>query len=437
MFDRGSSLTDFRLCCSLPLQVMYPHFRTKLGESLKLLNESTLQSGSHEIDAALQVLQKERERVEVMKEEQEGKDQKEEGQEQGDEEQEDDCDEMGDSIGPSVTDQGELMVDDPDKLRALVDNALKILLHNAIEEFGFAPRSVYNGVFSLPNTKGDHVVAVESLRCPDLKDLVGRFSTECELDGFSQRVVAVHPHPPTDSDRYDLWELKFKSIRIAKEVAVLMRLEEDQQLRETYTLLYTTPCDSTLAGCVFEAIAHRMLPRCLSDRTMPRPILMVSEKKIPPLFSMCSPSARHASLSSLASPHGHTMDVTRVDFTRGLSNVTLDDDRYYIPTASNNPLFDSFTIRRDRDKNTVVISIFQITISPKHGGSAEGYLLIRKIIAHVRDLLEGREDPVKIEYILVCPEDRSQHQWQMPVGWNAKTSINDHRGKAYCLRVPV
>ena len=438
MFDRGSSLTDFRLCCSLPLQVMYPHFRTKLGESLKLLNESTLQSGSHEIDAALQVLQKERERAKVMKEEQEqGKDQKEEGQEQGDEEQEDDCDEMGDSIGPSVTDQGELMVDDPDKLRALVDNALKILLHNAIEEFGFAPRSVYNGVFSLPNTKGDHVVAVESLKCSDLQDLVGRFSSECELDGFSQRVVAVHPHPPTDSDRYDCWELKFKSIRIAKEVAVLMRLEEDQQLRETYTLLYTTPCDSTLAGCVFEAIAHRMLPRCLSDRTMPRPILMVSEKKIPPLFSMCSPSARHASLSSLASPHGHTMNVTRVDFTRGLSNVTLDDGRYYILTASNNPLFDSFTIRRDRDKNTVVISIFQITISPKHGGSTEGYLLIRKIIGRVRDLLRDHKGPVKIEYILVCPEDKSLHQWQMPVGWNKGTRVNDHRGKAYYLRVPV
>ena len=366
-----------------------------------------------------------------MKEE--GKDQKEEG----DEEQEDDCDEMGGGVGPSVTDQGELMVDDPAKLPALLDNAFKILLHNAIEEFGFAPRSVYGGVFSIPKTKGVHVAAVKALKHHDLRDLVGRFSKGGELDSASHLVVAVRPHPRTDSDRYDDWEVKYKSTRIAKEVAVSMRLEEDQHLRETYKFLCITPFGLTLAGSVFEAMIHRILPCCLSDGTMPQPILMVSDGKDPPLFSMHSPSACDASLPSFTSPHGHTVDVTRVDFAHRLGNVTLDDNGYYIPTASDNPLFDSFTIHRNQDKSTAVISIFQVTISPKHGGSAEGYLLIRKIIAHVRDLLEGREDPVKIEYILVCPEDRSQHQWQMPVGWNAKTSINDHRGKAYCLRVPV
>ena len=425
-------MTDLHLCYSLSLQPKYADFRKKLGESLKLLNESTLQkTGNHEIDAALQVLQKERARVKVMKEE--GKDQK----EKGDGEQEDDWDGMGGGIRPSVTDQGELMVDDPAKLPALLDNAFKILLRNAIEEFGFAPRGVYGGVFSLPDTKGVHVAAVKALKYHRLKDLVEKFSDVCQLDGTSHLVVAVHPHPRTDSDRYDDWEVKYKSTWIAKEVAVSMRLEKDQHLRETYKLLYITPCGSTLAGSVFEAMAHRILPCCLSDGTMPQPILMVSDKEDPPLFSMHSPSARHASPSSLASPHGHTVDVTRVDFAHGLGNVTLDDNRYYIPTASDNPLFDSITIHRNQDKSTTVISIFQVTISTKHGGLAEGYLLIRKIIAHVRDLLKDCEIPVEIEYILVCPEDRSQHQWQMPVGWNAKTSINDHRGKAYYLRVPV
>ena len=429
MFDRSSSLTDLRLCCSLPLRPEYPGFRKRLGKSLKLLNETTLQrTGDHEIDAALQVLQKERVRVKVMKEKLEVG-----------EVQEDNCDEMCDGIGPSVTDQGELIVDDSDKPGNLVDNALKILLRNATEEFGFAPRSVYDGIFYLPNTGNDHAVAVENLKYYDLIDLVRRFSKEGELDEASHHVVAVHPRPPTDSDQYDRWEVKFKSTRIAREVAVLMRLEEDQHLRETYNLLYTTPCDSTLAGCVFEAIAHRRLPRCLSYKAMPQPTLMVSNKENPPLFSMHSPSTRHASLSSLASPHAQIMIVTRVDFARGLSNVTLDDDRYYIPTASNNPLFDSFTIHREQDKKTV-ISIFQITISPKHGGSAEGYLMVRKIIAHVRELLEVRNVRnvlVEIEYILVCPEDGSQHEWQMPIGWNRGTRIDDHRGKAYYLRVPV
>ena len=437
MFDRGSSLTDLRLCCSLPLQAKYPRFRQRLGESLKFLNEPTLQTtGDSELDAALEVLQKEMVRVKVMKEK------------QGDKEQEGDRDKMDDGTGPSVIDQDELVVDDPDKLGDSVDKAFKILLHNATEEFGFAPRDVYDGIFYLPKTKNDHAVAVEDLKYHDLKDLVRRFCKEGELDGTTHRVVAVHPNSRTNSDQYDRWEVKFKSVRIAREVAVLMRLEEDQHLRETYNLLSTTPCGSTLAGCVFEAIAHRILPHSLPDQTMPQPTLMIPNDEDPPLFSMHSPSARHASLSSLASPHVQTMVVTRVDFARGLGNVTLDDDMYYIPTASNHPLFDSFTIRRNPGKTTV-ISIFQVTITPKHGGSAAGYLTIRNIIAHVRGLLKAqgvsgpREDrkvlpiPVKIKYILVCPEDRSHHQWQMPIGWNEGTQVSDHRGKAYYLCISV
>ena len=39
----------------------------------------------------------------------------------------------------------------------------------------------------------------------------------------------------------------------------------------------------------------------------------------------------------------------RVNFTYGLSDVTLDNDKYYIPTAANHPSFDSFTINLDPD----------------------------------------------------------------------------------------
>ena len=36
--------------------------------------------------------------------------------------------------------------------------------------------------------------------------------------------------------------------------------------------------------------------------------------------------------------------VTPVDFATGLNNVTLEGKKYYMPTAPNNPLSDSFTI---------------------------------------------------------------------------------------------
>ena len=57
-----------------------------------------------------------------------------------------------------------------------VDNALIILVRNAIEEFGFAPRDVYDGVLRLPSTRKQHTVAVENLSSSDLKTLVETFS---------------------------------------------------------------------------------------------------------------------------------------------------------------------------------------------------------------------------------------------------------------------
>ena len=69
--------------------------------------------------------------------------------------------------------------------------------------------------------------------------------------------------------------------------------------------------------------------------------------------------------------------------------MTLDRGTYYIPTASFHLLFDSFTINH-YDEATVVISVSQITVSPTHAGSADGYLLIRKIMSRVRELLKSK-----------------------------------------------
>jgi hypothetical protein len=86
------------------------------------------------------------------------------------------------------------------------------------------------------------------------------------------------------------------------------------------------------------------------------------------------------------------------------------------------PLFDSFNI--NLDQHTVVISVFQITISPRHEGSTKGY-------SHNYDPCRrasqggGPQCHVKVAYFLVCPEDGSQHQWQMPVDWNMNAKVND------------
>ena len=68
--------------------------------------------------------------------------------------------------------------------------------------------------------------------------------------------------------------------------------------------------------------------------------------------------------------------------------MTLGRDRYYILTTTNNHLFDSFII--DHTGDTAVISVFQITISPRYGESHKGYTFIRKTMAHVHDLLRKK-----------------------------------------------
>ena len=347
-----------------------------------------------------------------------------------------DSGEMGDTTGASAMDQDEKTADET--LRATkkeVDDAFEILVRNATEEFGFAPRDVYNGVFFLRKTKWDHATALGGLKYPDLLALVGDFSKDMKLDDTSHRVVAVFPRAG-GTDDYSLWEMAFKSVRIAREVILLMRLKEDDYLRQTYNYLHGSSKGSTLAGWVFKAIVHRAFARGWSDGFAPQCIPMHSgkKKKGSPLFSTDPPSTPDASSSSLAL-RTHTRDVVLVDFASGLDNVTLDDNKYYVPTGASNPLFDSFTI--NQDQGTAVICIFRITISPEHEGSARGYLSIRKIMAHVHKLLKPRKPNFKIAYILVCPEGISQHKWHMPVGWNEGTRFYNHQGNAYCLRIPV
>jgi len=174
---------------------------------------------------------------------------------------------------------------------------------------------------------------------------------------------------------------------------------------------------------------------------------MDRDESDPPTFSIepsfSPPSTPDASLSSLLPPRARTKTVTLVNFTHKLSdvaldNVTLDNNRYYIPTMTNNALLDSFTIDHDLDRDAVVISVFQITTSA-HGGLTKGYPLIRKIVARVRGLLEseGLGAAVEVAYFLVCPDDGSKRQWQMPIGWNDDVKFYDHRGDAFCIRVPA
>jgi hypothetical protein len=278
-----------------------------------------------------------------------------------------------------------------------------------------------------------------------LRSVLVESRKSCSLPESSNSVVAVYPLPTNDNDvqKLDNWKIEFKSVRIAEQLMLLMQTKEVDYLREMYYLYRRTPNGSSLVGWAFESFIHRMLSSgWLAGEAALESIRMGSTGGDSPVFSTASSSASPSTPDTQpqcpAPTFTRVRNVKPVRFTKAMSCVTLDENAYYIPGAENNPLFDSFTVDVDRNRNSAVISVFQITVSPDHRGSANGYILIRKIMARVRTLLkEAHHKPtVKVNYFLVCPKDGSEHKWKMPVGWNKSRSVNDHRGEAFCIYVP-
>ena len=294
---------------------------------------------------------------------------------------------------------------------------------------------MYNGVFLLSHARDQHTLWDQYFS--NLTSIVRKFSVDRDLDIFLDHVVAVEPCQI--SQFRDQWTVDFKSVRIAEEAVEWMRKQEDTYLCHTYDSLRRIPEGSTMAGWVFKGIAHRKLSGGWADG---EPTSMLSNLRDPPTFSTVpssspSPDAP-AFLSSFTPLCTESRTVVQIDF-RKLSDVTLDTKCYYKLTAAIHPSFDSFIISFTPDRLTVIISVFQITISTKHQGSSQGYVHIRKLISHVhRHLKEINSGAVvEVAYYLVCPEGESQHEWLMPPNWDKSVKINDHRGHAFSLRIPA
>lgn len=243
-FGGGSSLTALPLSqFTSPVRVQ--RIRSTLAQCLPLLDELKFPTTSGvEIDDALKVLQAERE-AEAAEETRNGARSPATDQDTG----------MGDGKGQSPASPGE------------VDNALEILVRNATEEVGFAPRDVYNGVFNLPGAKQAHTATVEGLDYSEPKTIVREFVVSEKLDGFSHRIVTVYPQnlPDRIALDFDAWAIDFKSVRIAREVMESMRFTKLDQLWEAYDFFYKCLGSSGLAGWFFKKLIHRMLSSRWSD----------------------------------------------------------------------------------------------------------------------------------------------------------------------------
>ena len=309
------------------------------------------------------------------------------------------------------------------------------LMENATEEFGWAPRDVYYGVFDLPFIRREHNAAVAQVDYSQLAAFAIQFSKELHLTPLSHKLIAVNPIA-SKSKNNDSWTIEFKSAWVRGKIMDSARSKEDAYFWNVYNSLRKVGGASALAGHLFEEIVHRIFAHGWNDAVLKsQPTPMVSDGNDPPTFS-ADPSSTPALGSLLPPLSTGAMDTVVVDFKLKDLNVTVDDGKYYTSSAGNHALFNSFTIGRDLS-GAVLISVFQITISTTHGGSTEGYEHIRKIMGCVKSLLKAREPgtEIKVAYFLVCPESE-RRQWNMPIGWN-KVVQNNHRREAYCVRVCV
>ena len=312
------------------------------------------------------------------------------------------------------------------------DGLLKVYLGYAIEQFGPIPRDVYDSISNFEKTRKRHAEAFFGLTYDNLMTLINAFGQERRFDVFSHRLIAVEPHQISDS--VDAWLITFKSVRIGKELVELMQSEEDKSLVRTYDTYHKFTEGFTLAGWIFEAFAHRMFSHGYKHKQTPQqPIHISSSSDKPHVFSTDLPYLS----TNIASPLcDDTRATTSVDFTSDhLSEVTLGEGKYYKPTT-NNPLFDSFIIDHNPHQHTVIVSVFQMTITKRQGGSKKGCNHIIRIVDYVSELLRRRNlnDTVEVRYFLVCPDDGSSREWVMPEGWDKKTA---HCGDVFCLRIPM
>jgi len=102
-------------------------------------------------------------------------------------------------------------------------------------------------------------------------------------------------------------------------------------------------------------------------------------------------------------------------------------DYFWVTMSPNNPLFDAYVI--EIIDSAAVVWILQMTLSVDHGGSSDGYSIIRSIKEKVREAMGNthRRKNVKVNHVLVSPE---------PGGW--KLTSDNRRlcsGDVYHLRV--
>jgi len=333
-----------------------------------------------------------------------------------------------------------------DTVQPSPEDALQYLLDTAIERFGRSARDVFGAVFDFPGLTYFHEKAFP-IRYTDLQDAVSALATNQVADQtVSHRILALHPIDVGPLMNVE-WKVRFKSDWVRRSVLQKLGQQEDEAIRQQIRFFLRIPAARGVAGQMLEPLAHRYIADAIGDISL---INMNSNDADSPTFTLVRDLPVPADVEFNKVKHEIVQFKDIPDLSTGLEN-----DTYYIPMDDNFPMFDAFTVKIDDEEKSAILWVLQMTTSRSHGGSSRGYQKIRKIIG----ILKGRfgEGPpskksktttgpaismplIQARYLLVVPKEESESddlKWQFPKGWKQNCKRHDHRGKVYCLEVPL
>jgi len=213
---------------------------------------------------------------------------------------------------------------------------------------------------------------------------------------------------------------------------------------------------------IFEKVANRILA---GDRDARRRTLstygMTASNQMPdePSFTMSPTPSRSKFLDSKNARH-----IESVNFNDASAyNEFSMGDIYFVPTSSSNSLLDSFCVDYSNGSGTsdveVDVWLFQVTLSPRHGGSAARYdqikAAVRAAIAYAETWFYAdsqspgpvrgtkmRKRALKVDttvhYVLVCPDEPIRRKWIIPAGWlDAKQKGVKYAAECFLIQLDV
>ena len=348
-----------------------------------------------------------------------------------------------------------------------LDKAVKRLLDWAISQFGSpehgsSARDVLDALEHAAPVRKRHDDAKKELTNSKILQYLLQVSPSADSADpkeASHQIISLIPHPEVDRYSSDKFEVAFKSKPIGDHVIQKLKRFQYEEVLQLIDFCREVPGGPSLSGVIFEGVAHRILAGNLTVRKAVLKAFQMSKggTSDAPSFTMLPLPYDSDFLSSLPA-----REIASVDFDEEspYNNFPM-NEKYFVPISPSNPFLDSLSVdysKRPNKQDEVLVNVwvFQVTLTPRHAGSSQGYGQIGTFVKAANSYAETwlnkstwMSGPIwttrtrtpkvtvvtTVHYILVCPHEAETRRWAMPSGWqDAQEGVTS---KAACFLIDL